>query len=82
MYRLLFVRFLVVADFIQGITQPPPNSDGNVNPMGSLMGEWEISRAQPNSREKGANYAAVFGENVCGITRKLRGRAETAYIPR
>jgi hypothetical protein len=25
-------------------------------------------RAQPNSREKGANYAAVFGENV-----KLRG---------
>jgi hypothetical protein len=27
-----------------------------------------ISRTQPNSREKGANYAAVFGENV-----KLRG---------
>jgi hypothetical protein len=29
---------------------------------------WLIDRAQPNSREKGANYAAVFGENV-----KLRG---------
>jgi hypothetical protein len=35
-----------------------------------------IARAQPNSREKGANYAAVFGENV-----KLRGRLKRP-IPR